>query len=274
MDIYDTTSMTLSQVLTLRYSTSFGMSSRLFPSNIRPHIYNIYGLVRIADEVVDTYAGKDMLGILDELERETTRAAKWGYSANPIVHAFALTARRFDFDDSLITAFFASMRMDINPPTYTKALYQTYIYGSAEVIGLMCLAVFCDGDKKKYAALSDGAQHLGAAYQKINFLRDLAADHDALGRLYFPGLTIKILDEAAKHEIIDDIIADINIAQTAISSLPAGSKQAVTLSLHYYGALLKKLTDTPIETIKHSRVRINNVYKLWLYFLVRIRVLT
>lgn len=264
MNLYASVSYQLSRQLTLRYSSSFGISSRLFSRTVQPHIFAIYGLVRIADEIVDTYRGADTRVLLDELEIATYSAIKSGYSTNPIIHSFAITAQKFGISDGLIAPFFASMRMDIPPTSYTQADYQTYIYGSAEVVGLMCLRVFCDGDQSQYDTLRPGASALGAAYQKVNFLRDLAADYSELGRVYFPGITYESFDDIAKQLIVDDIYADFKTADAAISALPRSSRIAVRVSYRYYTKLLQQLERTSAENIKSVRIRISTPYKLWL----------
>jgi len=264
MELYTNTSYELSRILTLRYSTSFGSSTKLFAVDIQPHIFAIYGLVRIADEIVDTYAGKDSRQQLDALEQETYAAMKSGYCTNPIVHAFAQTARRFAITKSLITPFFESMRMDLTPQDYTQKLYEQYIYGSAEVIGLMCLKVFVQGDSARYDSLAPGAKALGAAYQKVNFLRDIASDFKDRQRVYFPGVTFENFDEAAKKEILNDITKDFNDAHDAVAHLPATAKKAVKLSYAYYYELLKKLNQTPASILKKRRVRVPTARKIYL----------
>jgi len=259
--LYTQTAYQISRLVTRRYSTSFSSSTRLFDDRIRPHIYAIYGLVRIADEIVDTYAGADRKKVLDELEKEVDRAIKRSYSANPIVEAFAVTARQYHITDELTAPFFESMRMDTNNVTYTRPLYQRYIYGSAEVVGLMCLKVFCNGDESSYKKLQKGAKALGSAYQKVNFLRDFAADYQRLGRVYFPAVTYDSFDEPTKQMIIADIGRDLAVATLAVTRLPAGSRRAVMLSLSYYEALLEKLKRTPAQTIKQTRIRITNTHK-------------
>jgi phytoene synthase len=264
MDTYTTFAYAASRNLTLTYSTSFGISSRLFSKSIRRHIYAIYGLVRIADEIVDTYPGTDRRQQLDSFEAETYIAIRSGYSTNPIIHAFSLTVREYGIKKKLITAFFKSMRMDLDPKVYTETLYKTYIYGSAEVIGLMCLRIFCDKDETLYSSLESGAKALGAAYQKINFLRDLAADYKQLGRLYFPGLTFDSFNDKTKQTIIKDIRKDIALASDSLMRLPKSSRIAVSTSLAYYLKLLDKLAQLPANEIKKKRVRINNTHKLLL----------
>lgn len=273
MQLYTDVSYELSRVLTRRYSTSFSLSSRLFAPEVRPHIYAIYGLVRIADEIVDTYKGADAGAQLDRLEAETYEATERGYSVNPIVHAFAAVARRFDISREIIAPFFASMRSDLTAQTFDQPTYDAYIYGSAEVIGLMCLRVFIGGDDARYEALKDGARSLGAAYQKINFLRDFKADYEQLGRVYFPGVTFDSFDDTAKNAITSDIERNLQQARASLTHLPRSSRRAVSLSLHYYQKLLDHLARTPAETIRTKRLRLPNTYKLWLYIAIKIGVI-
>lgn len=261
MDLYTKTSYRLSQILTEHYSTSFRMSSQLFSAAVRPHIYAVYGLVRIADEIVDTYQGKNKAELLNELERDAERAMKLGYDPNPLLHAFAQTAQQFEIGQELTKPFFDSMRLDLTPQNYTDALYREYIYGSAEVIGLMCLKVFVAGDRAEYDRLADGAKRLGAAYQKVNFLRDMREDYIRLGRVYFPGVNFETFDQARKREIEADIEIDFVIAKKALATLPRSSRRAVSLSVDYYYALFQKLCHASPETIKHERLRLPNYAK-------------
>lgn len=264
MELYDKVSYENSRHLTLRYSTSFGISSRFFSAAIQPHIYAIYGLVRVADEIVDTYKGKDVSEQLSGLEAETYRAIHVGFSTNPIVHAFAKTAVHHGIDKQLIEPFFASMRMDLVPHEYSAKDYKKYIHGSAEVVGLMCLRVFVDGNDARYEKLRPGASALGSAYQKVNFLRDMAADYRELGRLYFPGMSFETFGEQEKREIIKDIKKDFKDALPALHELPGSSKKATTISYTYYRELLKKLEETPVEIIKQKRIRVAPKHKLGL----------
>ena len=265
MELYTATAYDTSRRLTRAYSTSFSKSITLFDEPLQPHIYAVYGLVRIADEIVDTYDGKNKAELLDELEEETYIAINRGYSPNPIVHAFALTAREYDIDRSIIRPFFESMAMDLEPKTYNKKEYERYIYGSAEVVGLMCLRIFVQGDHRLYGRLQKGAQALGAAYQKVNFLRDMAADYTDLGRVYFPGVEFDTFSDKDKARIVADIERDILYARKKLVRLPASSRNAVELSLAYYYALLKKLGNTPADVIKQQRIRISAVHKLALH---------
>lgn len=222
MDTYTTTAYRQSKILTAAYSTSFTMSMQLFHRSLRRHIYAIYGLVRLADEIVDTYNGNDREELLNAFEAETVEAIDRGYSTNPIIHSYAITAAHFKIPVSLLTSFFESMRMDITPTSYSSEEYSHYIYGSAEVVGLMCLRVFTN-DNTLYDELSNGAQSLGAGYQKINFLRDIQADSVNLNRWYFPFSSYESFSEEDKQHIIDDITVDFTNAAIAIRKLPRNS---------------------------------------------------
>lgn len=261
MDQYNQVAAQTARLVTNSYSTSFGLATRLFPLTIRGDIYNVYGLVRLADEIVDTYLGDDARAQLDDLEKEVYRALERHYSTNLIVHAFQLTANRFAIDKSLIAPFFYSMRLDTAPQKYNQALYDRYIDGSAEVVGLMCLKVFVDSPAE-YKHLEPGARALGAAFQKVNFLRDLAADQTELKRCYFPGLTFETFSEVDKAKIIDDIKNDFAVASQAIPQLPKTARPAVSAAYSYYSRLLQRLEVTPVATLKQKRVRINNGIKL------------
>lgn len=270
MEQYNTASYLASRVITDAYSTSFGLSIRLFTTDLRPHIYAIYGFVRIADEIVDTYRGSDAQDQLDSLESDTYQALTTGYSANPIIQAYVVTARRFKIGKRLIKPFFASMRMDLSPQTYAQKSYEAYIHGSAEVVGLMCLKVFLN-DEAAYAKLETGAKRLGAAYQKVNFLRDIAADADGLGRWYFPFASYDHFDEATKQVIVNDIQADFDAAKPSIRQLPDSSRRAVLLSYRYYQSLLRKIRRTPAAKLKRSRIRLPDSQKLLLLTTVAVR---
>lgn len=271
MEIYDRISLETNKLITTRYSTSFGLSSTLFPKQMRAHIYSIYGLVRVADEIVDTYRGANALELLDGLETDCVRCIDTGYSANPVVHSYGITARQFGIEKEVIAAFFNSMRMDLSDYENTPANYALYIYGSAEAVGLMCLSVFVNDDKKQYGELSNGARALGAAYQKINFLRDLASDKTELGRWYFPDSSYEMFDDTAKKTIVEDINKDITAARAALAQLPDSSKRATALSLDYYDRLLRKLNVTSAAELKRKRIRIADSTKLLLY--IRAKVL-
>lgn len=264
MDLYLRTSYQLAEQLTQYYSTSFSMSSRLFHRSIRPHIYAIYGMVRLADEIVDTYVQADASDQLAYFQDEVLNAISRGYSTNPIIHAFSHTAQQFSITEELITPFFESMALDLHPQEFDESLYDSYIYGSAEVVGLMCLRVFVGGDSHKYNELLPGARALGAAYQKVNFLRDLKADYEELHRTYFPGIDYATFDESTKSAIIADIQQDFNAANAVIGSLPTEARKAVHASSLYYQALLKRLDHASVTDIKSQRIRVPNIEKIML----------
>ena len=269
-DIYLTVSEHVSEYLTKKYSTSFGMASSLFGSDIRSDIYNVYGFVRIADEIVDTYAGADSLKILDQFEQQTYQDLARGYSTNPVVHAFVHTCQKTGIGKDLIAPFIQSMRMDTVEHPYTTDKYKEYIYGSAEVVGLMCLKVFCKGDDAQYKVLAPGAQALGRAYQKVNFLRDIKDDYQRLGRYYFPVGTFESFDETIKAEIITDIRADFAAAHKAIVKLPANAQKAVTASYVYFTRLLDLVEKTPAADLRQRRVRLPDTIKLQLLLRVKL----
>lgn len=270
MELYNSLAYETARNVTQTYSTSFSAASSLFATDVKPHIYAIYGLVRIADEIIDTYRGNDALRLLDELEREVFAAIERDYSPNIIVHAFSQTASRFDIGAALIEPFFRSMKADYDlPAKLSRKQYNDYIYGSAEVIGLMCLKVFAP-DAREYSALEPGARRLGAAFQKVNFLRDFADDHNRLGRIYFPDVTFATFDTAAKTKIENDIMRDFAAAKTAVAKLPKSASPAVSLAYNYYEKLFQKLQKTSAEQIKTTRLRIPNAQKLMLYAKARI----
>lgn len=253
------------------YSTSFGMATRLLHKRFRPDVQNIYGVVRVADEIVDGSAGEAGLDLmaqreqLDAFEKETLHAMGSGYSTNLIVHAFAVTARNVGIGPELVVPFFASMRRDLSPVDFTPEELNEYIYGSAEVVGLMCLRVFLHGSdvsEVERARLEHGACRLGAAFQKINFLRDLSADWEALGRSYFPTVDPSNMSEAQKLALIDDIDADLSAAAQVIPKLPKGCRSAVAAAHGLFRGLSRKLKATPAADLLHRRTRINNLAKL------------
>ena len=253
------------------YSTSFKAASRLLAPKVRRHVENIYALVRIADEIVDGAAEGAQLDpdtaaqTLDELERDTTTALQRGYSANLVVHAFAGTARQTGFGAELTAPFFASMRMDLTRVEHDADSFARYVYGSAEVVGLMCLRAFEQGrpaDAARTARLEEGARRLGAAFQKVNFLRDLAADYEALGRSYFPGVDVTNFTEADKHRILDDIDDDLRVSAAALPELPPGARRGVALAQGIFTELAARLRRTPADRMLRSRVRVPNPVKL------------
>lgn len=254
-----------------QYSTSFGLAARLLSPGVREGVRSIYALVRIADEIVDgaaTGAGvtaATQRELLDGLEQETILAITRGYSTNLVVHAFANTARQAGIGELLIAPFFASMRRDLSAEPFTAPGVAEYIYGSAEVVGLMCLRCFLLEEPRSPREIVDlerGARRLGAAFQKVNFLRDLAADSEVLGRNYFPGIDPGAITEADKCEVLDDIDADLAAAERVLPLLPRGSRSAVTAAHHVFARLSHRLRVTPAEELMKARVRVPNAEKL------------
>ncbi|GGF35672.1 phytoene/squalene synthase family protein [Subtercola lobariae] len=269
--LYDTVAIETASIVIRRYSTSFGLASRLLGGEVRQHVSNIYALVRLADEVVDGVAASaelapdDIAKLLSTLEHETLDAIAVGYSTNLVVHAFALTAREVSFGAELVEPFFASMRADLTEVEHTPESFARYVYGSAEVVGLMCLATFLHGHivaDVRRAALVDGACHLGAAFQKINFLRDLAADFAGLGRSYFPGVTVSTFSEESKAAILDDIDNDLRISRAVLGDLPPSSRRAVALAQGLFAELTVRLRSTPAAVLAETRIRVPNPVKL------------
>lgn len=263
INIFHDVSQACSKLTTERYSTSFSSAIRLLNQEIRTPIYNIYGFVRFADEIVDTFHEHDKATLLEEFKRETYDSITRGISLNPILHSFQLTVNRYNIDHELIEAFFRSMEFDLEKRDYDRAGYETYIYGSAEVVGLMCLYVFCDGDAKEYEQLKPHARSLGAAFQKVNFLRDLRADYQDLERVYFPGVDFRAFTEDMKREIEDDIERDFRHAYEGIVKLPLKARFGVYLAYKYYLSLFRKIRGIRPERIMEERIRIPNYAKAW-----------
>jgi phytoene/squalene synthetase len=254
-----------------RYSTSFGLASRLLGSGVRQHVENIYALVRIADEVVDggaVEAGLDpvhVARVLNDLERDTEDALELGYSANLVIHAFAMTARLTGFGVELTRPFFDSMRADLSETRHDRRSFDAYVYGSAEVVGLMCLRAFlldASVSDEVDARLTHGARRLGAAFQKVNFLRDLADDFERLGRSYFPGVEVGSFTEADKIRLLDDIDDDLRQSAEVIPLLPSSSRRAVALAQGLFAELSARLRRTPAEQLIAARVRVPDPVKL------------
>lgn len=265
--LYNDTTSQISRIVTKKYSTSFYWSSQFFSKEIRKEIFNIYGFVRFADEIVDSFHDYDKQTLLDRFIQEFEYALVERISLNPIIHSFVETVYKHNIDRKHIDAFLESMKFDLVKSDYqTDAEIQKYIYGSAEVIGLMCLKVFCKGDQSYYETLEPGAIKLGAAFQKVNFLRDLQNDTLELHRNYFPNILHDTFNEETKNEIVKDIENDFAIAKISIKKLPKGSKLAVLIAFEYYLCLLKKIKKTEANAILSSRIRIPNYWKLFLIF--------
>ncbi len=265
IEMYDDLSFAFSEKITKTYSTSFYSASRLFSPEIRTAIYSIYGFVRLADEIVDTFHTIDQAALLDQFERDYDLAFLQGISANPVLHSFQLTVKRFHIPDEYIRSFIASMRADLHKKVYsTQPEADAYIYGSADVVGLMCLKVFCGDDVELFNRLVKPAMRLGSAFQKVNFLRDLKNDVELLGRIYFPDFSWEGFDEPAKERLVKEIERDFEEANVGIQALPDNSRVAVTVAYNYYLKLLHKIKETPAKELKSKRIRVSNVNKLWL----------
>jgi phytoene synthase len=264
--LFDTVSFELSKKVTNRYSTSFSLGTRLLGSNIRDAIYGIYGFVRFADEIVDSFHEYNKRRLLVKFKIDTYQAIEDGISLNPILNAFQKVVRDYEIDHHLIDTFLASMEMDLEETEYTEAEYKEYILGSAEVVGLMCLKVFVEGDEKMYDALKDHAMSLGSAFQKINFLRDVKADYEELGRTYFPGVDLADFNMEDKIRIENDIRRDFNHGLEGIKKLPRSSRFGVYVAYVYYTSLFRKIQDMEPFRIQKERIRIPNNRKVALLF--------
>lgn len=262
--LFDEVSYSCSKLVTQKYSTSFSLATKMLSPKIRVAIYNIYGFVRFADEIVDSFHEYDKESLLERFENEYYTAKNDGISLNPILNAFVHTVKRYQITDDLVQAFLKSMKADLFKNEYkTEEEYNAYIYGSADVVGLMCLKVFVNGDEVRYNQLKAPAMRLGSAFQKVNFLRDLKDDVEVLNRSYFPNVDLKKLDAKSKETIIKDIESDFDFAfQNGILKLPVEAKFGVFMAYRYYKKLLKKLKATPSSKIMDTRIRISNPMKI------------
>ena len=232
---------------------------------MRYPVYGIYGFVRYADEIVDTFHDHDKRQLLNDFRQETFKAISQKISLNPVLHAFQLTVNKYKIDHELIDVFLRSMEMDLDKKAYNDEEYRAYIYGSANVIGLMCLRVFCDDDERLYQSLIPMACNLGSAFQKINFLRDIKADHEERGRIYFPGVDLNTFNEQSKQQIEADIKADFDNAYEGIQRLPRGAKLGVYVAYSYYLQLYKKIVNTSVNDLLQRRIRVSGTKKAILY---------
>lgn len=264
LELYHKVCQECSQLITKRYSTSFSLGIRLFSQELRPPIYAIYGFVRFADEIVDTFHHTDKRELLQSFKAETHKAIQQGISLNPVLHTFQQVVNKYNIDLELIDAFLHSMEMDLVDVDYDRDLYEKYIYGSAEVVGLMCLKVFLPGNDLEYQGLKSDAMALGSAFQKINFLRDIRDDYQNKGRTYFPGVNLEHFSEDDKREIEDDIEVDFNQGLNGIKKLPKNAKFGVYIAYIFYFHLFKKIKRASFKTILHKRVRIKNRKKAYL----------
>lgn len=259
---FDHISGKISKAITHHYSTSFSMGIRLLHPSIRNDIYNIYGFVRLADEIVDSFHGFDKEQMLADLRAQTATAIANKISINPVLNSFQQTVNRYSISQELIEHFLQSMEMDLQPEVYNRSKYDLYIYGSAEAVGLMCLHVFCKGDCKDFETLKPYAQKLGSAFQKVNFLRDIQADKELLGREYFPGLSKSKLDHISKRQIETEVEEEFMEAYEGIKKLPDCCRQGVFIAYSYYLELLKKIKRTHPEELHLRRVRVSNLQKM------------
>lgn len=271
MNIFHDVSQLCSRNTTERYSTSFSSAIRLLHQDLRQPIYNIYGMVRFADEIVDTFHQFDKATLIKDFRKQTFEAIERGISINPILHSFQLTVHQYKIDPQLIDAFFNSMEMDLEKTQYSHKSYHDYIYGSAEVVGLMCLYVFVEGDQKMFEALRPSARALGAAFQKVNFLRDIKADYNQLDRTYFPGLDFSNFTERQKLEIEEDIQKDFNDAYAGIIQLPVKARFGVYVAYKYYLSLFRKIKRLQPATIMQQRVRIPDYHKVMILLRAGVR---
>jgi phytoene synthase len=259
---YHDLSIEISRQVTRSYSTSFYSATQLFSPSVREAIYGIYGFVRLADEIVDSFHGHDQRAMLDRFEADYDFAREQGVSSNPVIHSFLIAVKRYGIKDAYIRAFLSSMRADLDKKVYaTRVETDQYIYGSADVVGLMCLCVFCENNKTLFEELRLPAMRLGSAFQKVNFLRDLRQDVVELGRLYFPGFSMEQFNEQSKQELVRDIQADFTEALEGIRRLPDSSRLAVHTAYRYYSRLLDKIRDTPAQKLVSRRIRVPNAEK-------------
>ncbi|MFN0034549.1 MAG: phytoene/squalene synthase family protein, partial [Saprospiraceae bacterium] len=262
LQLFHRTCADCSSLITRRYSTSFSLGIRLFDKRFRAPIYGIYGFVRFADEIVDTFHDYPKAELLERFRQDTWRAMEEGISLNPVLHSFQQVVRKYGIERSLVEAFLDSMEMDLTESTYTPNQYNEYIYGSAEVVGLMCLRVFCEGNDASYQRLTSSARRLGAAFQKINFLRDIKSDHEERGRVYFPGVDFSRFTQEDKWRIEADIKQDFDAALEGIRQLPKGARLGVYLAYKYYTHLFLKIKSAPPQRVAQERFRLSGKRKV------------
>ncbi|MEN9522314.1 MAG: hypothetical protein RL065_691 [Bacteroidota bacterium] len=267
IQLYNKVCFENSKTITERYSTSFSSAIKLLSKTMHDAIYGIYGFVRLTDEIVDTFHDSDKSRLLAEFKVEAYKAIEQKISLNPVLHAFQITVNKYNIEHHLIESFFKSMEMDLHKTQYqTVEEYNEYIYGSAEVVGLMCLNIFCDGDKRKYDELKSSAKALGAAFQKINFLRDVKDDFSQLNRTYFPNVNFNELNDEVKAQIVEDIEKDFQAGLVGIKHLPIGSRFGVYVAYKYYYSLFNKIKRLPTQVITQQRVRVPDFDKLLIVF--------
>lgn len=264
-ELFDSISNESATLITKKYSTSFSIAVRLLAPDIRQAIYNIYGFVRVADEIVDSFEGYPKEELLNRFEGEYQYAIETGISTNPVINAFQKTVKEYNIEAKLVESFLKSMRADLNKQVYeNQEEIDEYIYGSADVVGLMCLKVFVKGDQEKYLNLKKPAMKLGSAFQKVNFLRDLNEDFENLNRSYFPNINPNKLSETDKKKVLTEIKKDFEEAYLGIVKLPKEAKLAVYVAYKYYSNLLYKIEKTPSAILKEKRIRVSNPKKMYL----------
>lgn len=277
MELYDQTTFECSKLITQRYSTSFTLGIKTLHKKFHYPIYSLYGFVRYADEIVDTFHDFDKKALLENFRQDAYKAIADGVSLNPVLHSFQSVVNKYHIEQELIDSFLHSMELDLTEQDYTEDGYEEYIYGSAEVVGLMCLRVFCEGDKALYDSLLAPAKKLGSAFQKVNFIRDIRSDYEDRGRVYFPGIDFNEFSKTSKEQIEADIQKDFDDALEGIRKLPAGAKMGVYLAYRYYLKLFRKIKNCPASRIKEERIRIPDARKMGIllstYFQARINAL-
>lgn len=262
IQLFDKTSKEISKRISLNYSTSFSLGIKLLSKDFRWAVFATYGFVRLADEIVDTFHGYNKARMLSDFKFQTYQAIEEGISINPVLHSFQMAANQFGIGRDLIEPFFQSMEEDLNKSTHDISSYNEYIYGSAEVVGLMCLRIFCKGNEQDYFKLLPAARSLGAAFQKVNFLRDIKSDIEERGRVYFPGVNFEYFTDEDKMTIIEDVKLDFEKALIGIKQLPLGCRLGVYTAYIYYLKLLEKIERTTATEIMNKRIRIRNSQKI------------
>jgi len=263
-ELFNQTTFECSKLITNRYSTSFSLGIKSLDKKFHYPIYAVYGFVRYADEIVDTFHENDKAGLLQDFKAQTYEAIEKEISLNPVIHCFQMVVNEYQIDHALIEAFLHSMEMDLLDIDYSQDVYEEYIYGSAEVVGLMCLKIFCEGNEQEYQKLLPSAKSLGAAFQKVNFLRDIKSDYYERGREYFPGVDFNDFSVSHKEKIEHDIQKDFNHAYEGIVKLPRGARWGVYLAYTYYLKLFDKIKRFPPNKILEERVRVPDSKKLFL----------
>ena len=264
INLYNKTSYNCSKIVATNYSTSFSIGIRMLKKEFRDPVYAIYGYVRIADEIVDTFHDYDKKALLEDYKKATYEALETKISSNPVINSFQEVVHKYNIDIELIEAFLNSMKMDLYNRVYDEKTYKNYLYGSAEVVGLMCLKVFCEGNEVLYQNLKGPARALGSGFQKVNFLRDMRSDFNDRGRVYFPGVDFNKFTIEEKEVIENDILKDFEIARNGIKALPKGSKFGVYVAFMYFYSLLKKIRKSSEADITKERVRVGNVSKIFI----------